>query len=62
MRPRGRAQEPRAYNAAPSASRKMEAVTQNWLVVSLMLLHFFGRAGVCVCVCVCVCARARARA
>jgi hypothetical protein len=59
MRPRGRAQEPRAYNAAPSASRKMEAVTQNWLVVSLMLLHFFGRAGVCVCVCVCVCARAR---
>ena len=37
--------EPRAYNAAPPASRKMDAVTQNWLVVVLMLLHFLGRAG-----------------
>lgn len=37
--------EPRAYNASPGASRKMDAVTQNWLVVSLMLLHFLGRSG-----------------
>ena len=37
--------EPRAFDSTPGASRKMDAATQNWLVVSLMLLHFLGRAG-----------------